>query len=116
MTSRQLDEETVQAVAEVLRGAGGLLRDRDGVRFMNEVHPSAELAPRDVVSRAILDRMVATGRPPALGRRTPPPRRRAPPAPGTSRAGARSGPGRARAPRSGNSPQLPYEKCSWDFY
>ena len=38
-----------------------MLVDRDGVRFMRDVHESAELAPRDVVSRAILDRMVATG-------------------------------------------------------
>ena len=48
-------------ISEVLRGAGGVLKDRDGVRFMTDAHPAAELAPRDVVSRAILDRMVATG-------------------------------------------------------
>lgn len=48
-------------ISEVLRGAGGLLKDRNGKRFMTEVHPDAELAPRDVVSRAILDRMVETG-------------------------------------------------------
>lgn len=47
-------------ISEVLRGAGGILKDRDGERFMLDVHPNAELAPRDVVSRAILDRMVAT--------------------------------------------------------
>ncbi|MCA8967316.1 MAG: FAD-binding protein, partial [Planctomycetes bacterium] len=47
-------------ISEVLRGAGAVLRDRSGQRFMDEVHPMAELAPRDVVSRAILDRMVAT--------------------------------------------------------
>jgi len=48
-------------ISEVLRGAGGILRDRDGARFMVDEHPAAELAPRDVVSRAILDRMVDTG-------------------------------------------------------
>lgn len=48
-------------ISEVLRGAGGILKDRNGIRFMPDEHPSAELAPRDVVSRAILDRMVATG-------------------------------------------------------
>ena len=48
-------------ISEVVRGAGGVLRDRDGVRFMTGVHEGAELAPRDIVSRAILDRMVATG-------------------------------------------------------
>ena len=47
-------------ISEVVRGAGAVLRDRNGERFMTAVHPMAELAPRDVVSRAILDRMVAT--------------------------------------------------------
>lgn len=47
-------------ISEVVRGAGAVLRDRNGQRFMDGVHPMAELAPRDVVSRAILDRMVAT--------------------------------------------------------
>jgi L-aspartate oxidase len=46
-------------ISEIVRGAGGVLRDRHGVRFMAEV-PGAELAPRDVVSRAIFERMVAT--------------------------------------------------------
>ena len=47
-------------ISEVVRGAGAVLRDRSGQRFMDAAHPMAELAPRDVVSRAILDRMVAT--------------------------------------------------------
>jgi L-aspartate oxidase len=47
-------------ISEVVRGAGAVLRDRNGERFMQGVHPMLELAPRDVVSRAILDRMVAT--------------------------------------------------------
>jgi L-aspartate oxidase len=48
-------------ISEIVRGAGGLLLDREGVRFMPEYHESAELAPRDVVSRACFDRMVKTG-------------------------------------------------------
>lgn len=48
-------------ISEVTRGAGGVLRDRAGVPFMAEVHPDAELAPRDVVSRAIFRRMIETG-------------------------------------------------------
>ena len=47
-------------ISETVRGAGGVLRDRHGVRFMPEYHPKAELAPRDVVSRACFERMVAT--------------------------------------------------------
>ena len=48
-------------ISEVVRGAGAHLIDRNGTRFMPALHPMAELAPRDVVSRAILDQMVATG-------------------------------------------------------
>ncbi len=47
-------------ISEVVRGAGGILRDRHGVRFMPKYHPDGELAPRDVVSRAVFARMVAT--------------------------------------------------------
>ena len=48
-------------VTEAVRGEGGVLRDRTGVRFMVGVHPSAELAPRDVVAAAITRRMAETG-------------------------------------------------------
>lgn len=48
-------------ISEIVRGAGGVLRDRNGQRFMPEYHPSAELGPRDVVSRAVFRRMVETG-------------------------------------------------------
>ena len=47
-------------ISEVVRGAGGLLVDKDGRRFMQDAHKDAELAPRDVVSRACFGRMVAT--------------------------------------------------------
>lgn len=40
-------------VSEALRGEGALLRDGAGVRFMTGVHDLAELAPRDVVAKAI---------------------------------------------------------------
>ncbi|MGH7151160.1 MAG: L-aspartate oxidase [Planctomycetota bacterium] len=48
-------------ISEIVRGAGAVLLDREGVAFMKGVHPDAELAPRDVVSRAIQRRMVETG-------------------------------------------------------
>jgi L-aspartate oxidase len=40
-------------LSEALRGEGALLRNARGERFMPGVHPQAELAPRDVVARAI---------------------------------------------------------------
>jgi L-aspartate oxidase len=48
-------------ISEAVRGEGGILRDTTGVRFMTDYDPRAELAPRDVVARAIRDRMEVTG-------------------------------------------------------
>ncbi len=45
-------------VTETLRGEGAKLLDIDKQPFMHEYDQKAELAPRDVVSRAILDRML----------------------------------------------------------
>jgi len=47
-------------ISEIVRGHGGVLRDRNGERFMPDAHPDAELAPRDVVSRAVFRQMIAT--------------------------------------------------------
>src|SRR5713226_5148755 len=46
-----------------VRGAGAYLVDARGERFMHRYHPLAELAPRDVVSRAIVAELRATGAP-----------------------------------------------------
>ncbi len=48
-------------ISEIVRGAGGVLRDQHGDRFMPSAHRDAELAPRDVVSRAITRRMAQGG-------------------------------------------------------
>ncbi|WP_202865221.1 L-aspartate oxidase [Janibacter hoylei] len=48
-------------VSEAVRGEGAVLVDTTGEAFMTGLHPMADLAPRDVVARAILDRMEATG-------------------------------------------------------
>ncbi|MFP4686749.1 MAG: L-aspartate oxidase [bacterium] len=50
-------------ITEAIRGAGGLLKDLNGERFMPGKHKMAELAPRDIVSRAILQRMIKTDTP-----------------------------------------------------
>lgn len=48
-------------VSEAVRGEGAYLRSLSGERFMTDVHPLAELAPRDVVARAIQSRMMDSG-------------------------------------------------------
>jgi L-aspartate oxidase len=50
-------------ITEALRGEGAYLLDCDEKRFMLDVHPLAELAPRDVVSREIVKVMTRCGRP-----------------------------------------------------
>ncbi|HEV2107129.1 MAG TPA: L-aspartate oxidase [Thermomicrobiales bacterium] len=44
-------------VSEAVRGEGAYLRSLEGERFMVEEHPLAELAPRDIVARAIQRQM-----------------------------------------------------------
>ena len=53
-------------VSEAVRGEGAVLRDVTGERFMLDVHADAELAPRDVVARAVAAQMLTTGAPVTL--------------------------------------------------
>ena len=48
-------------ISEAVRGEGAFLRNSEGQRFMPLYHDLAELAPRDVVVRAILKEMSRTG-------------------------------------------------------
>jgi len=48
-------------ISEAVRGEGAKLRNRSGERFMLRYHPLAELAPRDVVARAIWEEMLKEG-------------------------------------------------------
>ncbi|MBN1484771.1 MAG: L-aspartate oxidase [Chloroflexia bacterium] len=50
-------------ISEAVRGEGGLLRNEGGERFMEGQHPLAELAPRDIVARAITREMQRTEQP-----------------------------------------------------
>ena len=53
-------------VSEAVRGEGALLRDAQGRRFLPALDPRGELAPRDVVARAIAHVMAAQGGRPVL--------------------------------------------------
>lgn len=64
-------EDPAPLATEALRGEGATLINRDGIRFMVPLHPDAELAPRDVVARAIFAETQA-GRRPMLDARSIP--------------------------------------------
>ena len=53
-------------VSEAVRGEGAVLLDEHGHRFMTDVDPRAELAPRDVVARANFRTMQAQGGKPVM--------------------------------------------------
>ena len=59
-TAIDVGRDPAPLATEALRGEGAELVDRQGRRFMPALHPDAELAPRDVVARAV-HRQIASG-------------------------------------------------------
>jgi len=60
-TALDVPGEPARLLTEALRGEGAVLRDANGERFMRRFDPRGELAPRDVVARAIFTVRVETG-------------------------------------------------------
>ncbi|MDP9017448.1 MAG: L-aspartate oxidase [Candidatus Eremiobacteraeota bacterium] len=60
-TALDIGSDPMPLATEALRGDGATLVNAAGVRFMPAIHPDAELAPRDIVARAIF-KEAAVGR------------------------------------------------------
>jgi L-aspartate oxidase len=60
-TAIDIGQDPAPLATEALRGDGAILVNRAGHRFMTELHPDAELAPRDIVARGVFAE-VAAGR------------------------------------------------------
>lgn len=52
-TAIDIGRDPAPLATEALRGEGAVIVNAAGERFMTDVHPDAELAPRDIVARAI---------------------------------------------------------------
>ena len=68
-TAIDVGEDPAPLATEALRGEGAVLIDKTGARFMPAIHPDAELAPRDIVARAVFLR-TRKGDAPALDTRS----------------------------------------------
>ena len=65
-TALDVPGHPARLLTEALRGEGAVLRDASGERFMDRFHPLGDLAPRDIVARAVLQVREVTGRPVVL--------------------------------------------------
>ncbi|WP_299931907.1 L-aspartate oxidase [uncultured Pelagimonas sp.] len=62
-TAMDVGEDPAPLATEALRGEGAVLINKNGERFMQALHPDAELAPRDVVARGIFAQSQMGNRP-----------------------------------------------------
>ncbi len=60
-TAIDIGQDPAPLATEALRGEGAILVNKAGHRFMTDLHPDAELAPRDIVARGVFAE-VAAGR------------------------------------------------------
>jgi len=58
-TAVDIGRDPAPLATEALRGEGAIIVDRAGARFLADIHPDAELAPRDVVARAVHEAVVS---------------------------------------------------------
>ncbi|MCE1198045.1 MAG: L-aspartate oxidase [Marinilabiliales bacterium] len=65
-TALSVEGEEAYLISEAVRGEGAYLLDCQGNRFMIDLHPMAELAPRDVVASAIFNKIQETKAPVSL--------------------------------------------------
>lgn len=56
-TMLHINGKCIGLISEAVRGEGGILVTQNGIPFMDKIHHQADLAPRDIVSRAIFYEM-----------------------------------------------------------
>jgi len=58
-TAIDVESDPAPLATEALRGEGAILVNQDGHRFMQDIHPDAELGPRDVVAQGVFRELQA---------------------------------------------------------